>query len=319
MTAELEQPIRGMIPPLVTPLTESRDVDQAGLERLIEHQLAGGIHGLFMLGTTGEGPSLSCEMRREVIQRTSEQVDGRALLLVGITDSSLRESIALARTAADAQFDAAVAAPPFYYPISQEELLAYYRRLLDQAPLPVMLYNMPEVAGVVIEPETIEQLLDHPRLAGLKDSSGDLAYFERLLQVTAARPDFPVTVGSEQILIRGLQLGAAGGVPGGGNINPGLFVELYNAVLAGDDAAVAANAKQLERLLEIYIAQPLSIPTIIARIKSALASLEICQAHGALPILPVDEAERQRIAGLVAQMELATTGADDAGSSRAGA
>ncbi len=115
--------IRGIIPPLVTPLRERDMLDVAGLERLIEHVLSGGVHGLFVLGTTGEGPSLSYRLRREVISRTCRQVANRVPVLVGITDTAFVESVHLSQHAAEAGARAVVTSAPYYFPAGQPELL----------------------------------------------------------------------------------------------------------------------------------------------------------------------------------------------------
>src|ERR1041384_4117228 len=111
----------GIIPPMVTPLRDRDALDVAGLERLIEHILAGGVHGLFILGTTGEGPSLSYRLRKELIERTCRQVNRRAPVLVGITDTAFQESLNVARWSADAGADALVVAPPYYLPEGQPQ------------------------------------------------------------------------------------------------------------------------------------------------------------------------------------------------------
>ena len=112
----LAQPLRGIIPPMVTPLLDRDTLDVAGLERLIEHILAGGVHGLFILGTTGETPSLSHRLRHELIERVCAQVRGRVPVLVGITDTSFVESVELGRKAAQVGAQALVLAPPYYFP-----------------------------------------------------------------------------------------------------------------------------------------------------------------------------------------------------------
>ncbi len=113
---------RGIIPPLATPLVDRNTLDVSGLERLVEHVLGGGVHGLFVLGTTGEGPALPPGVRREVVDRTIRQVAGRVPVLVGISDTVLAESVALATFAADCGAAAVVAAPPYYFPAGQEPL-----------------------------------------------------------------------------------------------------------------------------------------------------------------------------------------------------
>ena len=292
----------GIVPPLVTPLTDHLQLDIEGLERLIEHVLAGGVHGLFVLGTTGEGPSLSYGVRRDVIRQTCRIVDGRTPVFAGITDTVLQESIALAQFAADAGCDFAVTTPPFYFPIEQSELLAYFKQLLFEIPLPTMLYNMPAVGGMTIAPETVRQLLDQQNLAGLKDSSGDLDYFRSILEVSSLRQDFSVLVGPEHLLAETLAMGGDGGVSGGANIWPGLFVGLYEIVIADKQSDITPLASVVELLGKIYQVGPVSIPATIARIKGALSLCQICGDTTAPPIFSTIEAERDRIEEILLQL-----------------
>src|SRR2546423_4637334 len=140
MTPPLHRPLRGIVPPMVTPLLERDTLDVESLERLIAHLIRGGVHGLFVLGTTGEGPALSYRLRREVITRTCEIVGQKLPVLVGISDTSAVESVQLAHHAADAGAAVLVFTTPYYYPISQDELLGYVKRLMPELPLPAMLY-----------------------------------------------------------------------------------------------------------------------------------------------------------------------------------
>src|SRR5258707_14210325 len=139
----MKLPLTGIIPPMVTPLRGRDKLDIAGLERLIEHILAGGVSGLFLLGTTGEGPSLSYRLRRELVERTCRQVNNRVAVLVGITDTAFVESVHLARHAAAAGAQAVVVAPPYYLPEGQPELQEYLGHLVPELPLPRFLYKMP--------------------------------------------------------------------------------------------------------------------------------------------------------------------------------
>src|SRR5262249_36697478 len=133
----MKLPLTGIIPPMLTPLRGRDELDIAGLERLIEHILAGGVSGIFILGTTGEGPSLSYRLRRELIERVCKQVKRRVPILVGVTDTSFIESVNLARVAAESGADAVVAAPPYYLPEAQPELQEYLEHLVSELPLPL--------------------------------------------------------------------------------------------------------------------------------------------------------------------------------------
>ncbi len=127
-------------------------------KRLIEHILAGGVRGLFILGTSGEAPGLSYRLRRELIERVCRQVNQRVPVLVGITDTSLVEAHQMAQHAADCGVSAVVSAPPYYFAASQEELVTFVEKLVAGLPLPLFLYNMPQMTKVQFTPETLRQV-----------------------------------------------------------------------------------------------------------------------------------------------------------------
>src|SRR5260370_37365991 len=183
----MKPPLTGIIPPIVTPLLSRDELDIAGLERLIEHILAGGVHGIFVLGTTGEAPSLSYRLRRELIERTCGQVAGRVPVLVGITDTAFVEAVQLSHFAADTGAQALVLAPPYYFPNSQPELLEYVQHLAPELPLPLFLYNMPTHTKTIFEVETVRHAMEIPNLVGLKDSSASMLYFHRHIGSFPAR------------------------------------------------------------------------------------------------------------------------------------
>ena len=240
--------LQGIVPPLITPLKGRDELDVAGLEKLIEHILAGGISGIFILGTTGEGPSLSYRLRRELIERVCKQVNRRVPVLVGITDTAFAESVNVARAAADFGADAAVVAPPYYLPEAQPELQEYLDHLVPELPLPLYIYNMPALTKVHFELETVRRAMDNPRIIGLKDSSGDLNYFKAAAElIKQNRPDWPLLVGPEEKLFDALQLGGHGGVSGGANLFPKLYVKLCEAHRAGNCARAQELQKQIQR------------------------------------------------------------------------
>ncbi len=273
----------GIIPPMITPLRDRDALDVAGLERLIEHMLAGGVHGLFILGTTGEGPSLSYRLRRELIERTCRQVKGRVPVLVGITDTAFIESVNVACAAADAGADSVVLAPPYYLPEGQPELQEYLDHLVPELPLPLFLYNMPALTKVVIEPETVRRAMDNPRIIGLKDSSGSMIYLHRIVGLLTHRPDWPVLVGPEEMLSDAVLAGAHGGVNGGANLFPKLYVSLFEAARAGDLARVRKLHAQVMSVSENLYRIGRHSSAIIKGIKCALACQGICDDFMAEP------------------------------------
>lgn len=263
---------------MITPLHDDLSLDVAGLEKLVAHELAGGVHGLFLLGSCGEGPVLSGAVQRDLIARTLQLVDGKVPVIVGITDACVSTSLELAAFAADQGADAVVAAAPFYFQISQNQLARWVERLAGQLPLPLLFYNMPAMVKISIEPETMKRLCQVPNIIGFKDSSFDMPLFEQLAAVgRAERPEWAIFVGPEEYLPAAYACGADGAIPGGANIAPQIFSAMYDALVAGQDDLVTRLTEQAERLQPLYAlgGQPGSF---IVAIKTAVSLLGLCGA-----------------------------------------
>ena len=289
---------------MVTPLRDRDELDVPGLEKLIEHILAGGVSGLFILGTTGEGPSLSYRLRREVIERTCKQVNHRVPVLVGITDTAFVESVGVARAAAEFGADALVVAPPYYLPEAQPELQEYLNHLVPELPLPLYIYNMPALTKVHFELETIRRAMDEPRIIGLKDSSGDLNYFKAAAElIKQHRPDWPLLIGPEEKLFDALQLGGHGGVSGGANLFPNLYVKLCEAHRAGNFARAQELQKQIQRVSDSFYRIGKYSSSIIKGIKCALACLGVCDDFMAEPFRRFRADERALVQRRIAEIE----------------
>ncbi|HUS73648.1 MAG TPA: dihydrodipicolinate synthase family protein [Sedimentisphaerales bacterium] len=291
----LPKPLRGIIPPMVTPLLERDTLDVAGLERLIEHILTGGVHGLFILGTTGEAPSLSYRLRCELTERVCEQVKGRVPVLVGITDTCFVESVKIACKAKDAGAQAVVLAPPYYFPAGQGELLEYLKHLTPELPLPLFLYNMPSYTKLVFEPETVRAAADITGIAGIKESSGDMVYFHQLQSLLNERPDFSLLMGQEELLAEAVLVGAHGGVCGGANLVPQLYVELYKAACSKDLSAVEALHKKVMQISTSIYSVGKYESSYLKGLKCALSCMGICSDFLAEPFHRFRRAERNMI------------------------
>ena len=279
----MKLPLSGVVPPMVTPLRGRDELDLPGLERLIEHILAGGVSGLFILGTTGEGPSLSYHLRRELVERTCRQVRGRVPVLVGITDTAFVESVDLARHAATAGADALVIAPPYYFTEGQPELGEYLDHLVAELPLPLFLYNAPKNTKVQYELGTLRRALDMPKIVGLQDSSGNLDYFHNAVGLLKHRPDWSLLVGPEELLAEGVLAGGHGGVPGGANLFPRLYVRLCEAAHAGDGSRSGHLHAQVMRISQSLYQIGSHPSAVIKGIKCALGCLGICNDFMAEP------------------------------------
>jgi len=280
---------------MVTPLRARDELDAAGLERLIEHIVNGGVSGLFILGTTGEGPSLSYRLRRELITLACRQVRGRVPVLVGITDTAFVESVNLARHAADAGADALVLAPPYYLPPGQPELQEYVEHLAAELPLPLFLYNMPGLTKVQYEMECLRRAMDIPRIVGLKDSSNDMNYFKDALGLLKHRPDWTLLVGPEERLAETVLAGGHGGVNGGANLFPKLYVQLYQAARAGDRPRTEQLHAQVMQISQSLYRIGRYPSAIIKGIKCALGCQGICDDFMAEPFHRFRAEERARV------------------------
>jgi len=299
----MKLPLTGIIPPMITPLSGRDELDLAGLERLVERLLDGGVSGLFILGTTGEGPSLSYRLRRELVERVCRQVNRRVPVLVGITDTAFVESVNVARHAADVGASAVVAAPPYYLPEAQPELQEYLDHLVPELPLPLFLYNMPALTKVSFELETVRHALDVPRIVGLKDSSGNLDYFKQAAGLLKHRPDWTLLIGPEEMLLESIALGGLGGVSGGANLFPRLYVKLFEAARAGEVARAQDLQAQVLRISSSLYRIGRHSSSIIKGIKCALACLGVCDDFMAEPFHRFRAGERELVEHRLAQIK----------------
>ena len=298
-------PLSGIIPPLVTPLKDNETLDTESLENLIEHLIAGGVHGLFILGTTGEEQSLSYKMRAEMIRQSASINHGRLPLLVCVTDTSIIESIRLARIAADCGADGVVSAPPYYFAPGQPELAQFYEELVPQLPLPVFLYNMPSHVKVSFAPDTVRRIARNPQVVGFKDSSANTVYFQSVLYKMRERPDFAMLVGPEEITGESVLLGAHGGINGGANMFPELYVSMYEAAKAGNLARVVQLQQLIMQISTTIYTVGKHGSSYLKGLKCALSLLGIIKDDFvASPFYKFDPPEREKISQALAALPI---------------
>jgi len=292
---------------MVTPLRGRDELDVAGLERLVERILDGGVSGLFILGTTGEGPSLGYRLRRELIERVCRQVKKRVPVLVGITDTAFVESVNIARHAAEVGASAVVVAPPYYLPEAQPELQEYLDHLVPELPLPLFLYNMPALTKVSFGLEVVRHAMDVSGIIGLKDSSGNLEYYQQAAAMLKHRADWSLLIGPEEMLLESVAVGGLGGVSGGANLFPKLYVKLFQAARAGDLARARELQSQVLRISSSLYRIGRHSSSIIKGIKCALACLGVCDDFMAEPFHRFRAEERalveSRLKEIVADLE----------------
>ena len=296
-------PLKGIIPPMITPLTEKGDLDTEGLERLIEHLIEGGVHGIFLLGTNGEGPSLTYTLRKELISKACKLIDKRVPVLVGITDTSFEGSIDIANYSKEAGADVVVLAPPYYFPISQEEMVEYLENLIPALPLPVMMYNMPSCTKMHLSVETVKRAKELGAI-GIKDSSGDVFYLYTLIDEFKNSPEFSIIVGTELYLPETIIYGGHGAVAGGANFFPKLFVDLYNASLTDDKTAVFELRDQVLKLYSTIYNVGNNVSRYTKGTKSALLAMGICNDYMAQPLHNFNEEDRNKVKKYVEEFNM---------------
>ena len=275
--------LRGIITPLITPLNADYSLDVSSLDKIVEHIIAGGVSGVFPLGTTGEFCSLSLSMQKEIILRVCTSVKSRIPVLVGISSVSLSDTLTLAEQANRFHADALVATLPFYYQLSQKEIIDYFSLLANKVKLPLFLYNMPSKTKINFDLATVLTLSKHPNIIGLKDSSGDMKYFSDLTALLG-NTDFDLYVGPEEKLAESLSLGAHGGVNGGSNLYPKLYVSLYNAFQKGDMKQVEKLQKDIQRLSDVVYHLTKNPNAYLQGLKTALSINGLCQDTLAPPL-----------------------------------
>ena len=289
--------LSGVLVALASPLERDGAVDEPAVARLVEHVLAGGAHGLLALGSTGETASLDEEARRTLLAAVVNAAGGKVPVICGVAQSQLSSVRAEVEAAARLGADAALIAPPFYYPTDQAGVLAFYREVAKRAQLPILIYNIPQFTKVVTEPSTVATLAREGAIHGIKDSSRDFEYFEGVCIASRDIPAFRVFTGSDTMLLASLAVGGAGTICGAANIAPDWVVRIYEDFQHGDMRAAQATQ---DRLFELVMAVRAGIFPLA--IKAGLNMLGICEPWSAPPVRRLDERLesrlRERLTGL---------------------
>jgi 4-hydroxy-tetrahydrodipicolinate synthase len=242
---------QGVIPPVVVPLTDGCEVDWPSYTRVLEHLIAGGVHGLFVLGSTSEVVFHNEATRRRIVAHSVQVANGRVPVLAGVIDPATDRVIGHARVAKAEGAAAVVVTAPFYTRTSTAEIEDHFRYVADAVDLPVIAYDIPVCVNVKLERALVVRLARDGVIAGLKDSSGDDGNFRYLLHDLRHHPGMSLMTGSEIVVDSVLAMGAHGVVPGLGNVDPAGYVRLWNAARDGDWAAARAEQERLCRLFEI--------------------------------------------------------------------
>ena len=278
---------RGMATAMVTPMT-STGVDYPALERFIEFQLENGIHALVAVGTTGESATLTPQERAEVIRFTVRRVNGRVPVIAGTGTNNTQHVLEYTRTACGDGADAVLVVTPYYNKATQGGLIAHYTAVADASDKPVILYNVPSRTGCNLLPETAAKLADHPRIAAIKEASGNMAQVVDLFTACAGKLD--VYSGEDGLTVPILAMGGAGCISVLTNVAPALGVAMTDRFFAGDIAGAAELQCRLMPLIHSLFCEVNPIPA-----KAGVSALGFGQEHIRLPLTPMEPEHRQTL------------------------
>jgi len=278
--------LRGVYSAMITPFDKNEDIDEKGVEVLINWTIGKGITGVFTVASTGESWALSVEEKVRLFRLTVSVVNKRVPVIAGIGAPSTRESIYLAEAAQKAGVDYLCAAPPSFVRPNQDEMIVHYSELAQATSVPLLLYNIPLLAGNVISTPAVKTLAKRfPRIAGIKDSGGDLTVLNDLL--IDRHPDFSVVPGIDTLVLPGLLAGSQGAILGSANVCPELSLEVFRLFDAGrlQEAWSVQN-----RLTRFWLA--MSLGSFPAPVKAAVEMLGLPAGAPRRPVAPLGTEQR---------------------------
>jgi 4-hydroxy-tetrahydrodipicolinate synthase len=278
--------LKGILPALVTPFDKTGAVDHETLASIVEYQLKAGVSGFVPLGSTGEYYALTNEERRQVLATVKEVVGDRGTLIAGANGSCTREVLEQVQQTVDAGYSNLLIAPPYYALPSQEELLSHYNAILEAFPqINVVLYNYPIRTNVEVGMGVIEALKDHPRVIGIKESSGNLL---RAIEIGENyKGKIQLSCGSDDQALDFFIWGATSWICGPANIFPEQVVDFYNKFSAGD----IAGAQDVMRKLFPIMAN-LESGKFVQKVKYGTELAGFKAGNARAPLLPLTDEEK---------------------------
>jgi len=290
---------KGIIPAVITPLNTDSSLNEKALRKLINYLIDGGVHGLFVVGTTGEFYGLTSEEKRDIFMITMDEVRGRVPVYAGSNGITTRETIMLTQIAEECRVDAVSILTPLFLTPSQDQLIRHYQTVAANTALPVILYNNPPKPSVSLNPSTVARLAEIPNIVGIKDSCGDMTLTAEIIRLTRYRDDFSVLMGRDTLIYGGLCYGASGAIASGANVAPRICVDIYEYFLKGDMKASLDAQFTIAPLRFAF-----SLGTFPAVIKESLNMLGIEAGPCLEPAGPMTTEERDKLRKILTEMGL---------------
>ena len=295
----LKERLKGIFPPIATPLTESEEFDEQGMRNLVQYLLGQGVHGLFVLGSTGEFAAFTSAERRRIIEVVVDEAAGRVPILANATEVGTKKTIETAKRVAALGADAMVLMVPFYFRHRTPEVLLHFREVSSAVDLPIFMYNNPGSTKFNITPDIVAELSEGERFVGIKDSSRDFSQFQDLLRNFKGSKDFKVFQGEEDDLAGSILMGASGAVLTLANVLPKLCVDIYESGIKGDIEGAFSSHSLLMRAFKAFQAQDVSAISVV---KAVLEARGICGGRPKGPSLRLSEAGLKTVNGVLDQV-----------------
>jgi 4-hydroxy-tetrahydrodipicolinate synthase len=284
---------RGIIVPMITPFTESGDIDEKSVIKLVDNFIDKGV-APFIFGTTGEASSIPLKKRGKIVKAIVDAVKGRGFVYAGISSNSFEESVEAAKEYFGYGADAVVAHLPSYYPINENHMLNYYESLADNIEGDLLLYNITATTHLSIPLHVAEKLSHHEKIAGLKDSERDLERLETAIELFKDREDFSHLIGWGAQCANGLLLGSDGLVPSTGNFVPGMFKEMYDATTVGDKETAQRLQDETDEISRVYQKDKI-LSQSLAALKLIMNEMDLCGPHILPPLMRLSREEEENV------------------------
>jgi 4-hydroxy-tetrahydrodipicolinate synthase len=279
--------LKGVIPPIITPVDSDENIDENGLKKVIDYVLDGGVHGVFVLGSNGEFYAFDSENQKRAVEITVQHVNKRVPVYAGASAITTKECIRLAKTAEEAGVDALTVLTPMFVKPNEKEMYNHFEAIAKSTSLPVLLYNNPDKTGNNISIPLLEKLSKIDNIVGVKNTSFDFAQTTEFIRITKDNPNFKVFSGSDYLIYATLAYGGAGCVAGTANVAPKLVVDIYEKFMAGDYKGAMDAQYKLSPLRNAYNYG--SFPVVM---KDCLNLLGLGVGH---PVKPIDHCGEERL------------------------
>lgn len=282
------------ITPAITPLTPEGRIDEKGAAALYEHLIAGGVDAILVLGSIGEFFAVPMEEKRRLISLAVKRAAGRLPVIVGTSGMDFEEVVSLSEYALSEDAYAVIVVPPYYFPLAQDQIEAYFDELASRVRGRIYIYNFPDRTGYSIAPETVKNLaLRHENIIGCKDTVPGMDHTRELIKaVKPLRPDFEIYSGFDDNFVHNVLSGGDGCIAGLSNVAPELCSRWARAVNEADFGEASAIQQVIDRLMDIYSVGSPFIPFI--KHAAALRGLEVGSKAG-FPFPAVTAEQEQRL------------------------